>query len=323
MTRCTAHPITAKTTSPDGDASQHAIGVAYGLAAYVAWGLCPIYFKAIASVPPLEVLAHRVVWSVLLLVGILHFSGRLRNLLAPLRDGPTFRTLTASTVLIAINWYTFIWAIEHNLLVYAGLGYFINPLVNVALGFVFLRERLRRLQWLSVALAFAGVTYMTLNRQQLDTAGVFIAIVLAVSFALYALLRKTVRADAITGLTFETGLLLLPAIAYLVWLANRGESTFANVSPSMDALLIAAGAMTSIPLLWFANAARRLRLATIGFLQYISPSGQVLLAILVYNEPFTASHVVSFSFIWTALLIYSVDAAILQSKRRFPAPLTE
>jgi chloramphenicol-sensitive protein RarD len=287
------------------------VGVGYGLLAYGWWGLVPIYFKAVETVPALEVLAHRIVWSVILLVVWLRIQGRWRVAASALRDRRTAITLLATTVLIAVNWYLFIWGVANDQVMQASLGYFINPLVNVLLGFVFLRERLRRWQTFSVALATVGVVYLTVGYGQFP----WLALALAGSFGLYGLLRKTAPVDAPVGLTAETVLLLPMALAYLVYQFYVGSLTFGAESRTMDALLIFAGAVTALPLLWFTNSARRLRLATLGFLQYIAPSGHFLLALL-YGEPFTVEHAVSFGCIWTALAIYSVDTARGAQARR-------
>ncbi len=287
------------------------VGVAYALAAYIAWGLVPVYFKAVAHLPPLEVLAHRAVWSVVVLAFWMWMRGGLRPVLKVLEDRRTIVTLCGTTTLIAANWLTFIWAVAHNQVLQSSLGYFINPLVIVLLGLIFLHERLGRAQTVSVALAAAGVVYLTLGCGTLP----WVALTLAGTFGFYALLRKITKADALTGLAVETCLLFPFALAYLGYLAVRGEGTFRSVSWQMDVLLALAGVVTAVPLLWFANAARRLRMATIGFLQYIGPSEQFLLAVFAFGETFTRDHLISFGCIWTALLIYSVDTARTQMVR--------
>jgi chloramphenicol-sensitive protein RarD len=290
------------------------VGVVYGILAYSFWGLVPIYFKAVARVPALEVLAHRVVWSALFLVAFSLWRSRRRDLLAVWRDRGTMLTLGATTLLIATNWYTFIWAVAHNHILQASLGYYINPLVNVSLGFLFLRERLRPAQRLAVALAAAGVLYLGVSYRQVP----HIALTLALSFGFYGLLRKTVRADALVGLTIETVMLLPLAAAFLTIRHESGTLVFlhgvsrlgmaAKQAKVLDWLLVAAGLVTALPLLWYANAVRRLRLATIGFLQYISPSLQFLLAVIAFGEPFGRANAIAFACIWTALAVYSVDA---------------
>lgn len=291
-------------------------GVLYGVGAYVWWGMVPIYFKAIAHVQPLEVLTHRIVWSVLLLFGMIKLSGRMANVMRILRDRQTMLLLTGSTLLLACNWLTFIYAVISEQILQASLGYFINPLVNIALGYLVLGERMRRPQLISVSLATLGVGYLTY------VGGVFpwISLAVAFSFGFYGLLRKIARADALVGLTVETTLLTPAAIAYFAFLSAKGTAAFGE-GWKISFLLFLGGAITTIPLLWFANAARRLRLSTVGILQYIAPSMQFLLAVLFYGEPFEDHHVVSFSLIWSALLLYSADA-YHGMRRRSPLPLT-
>jgi len=279
-------------------------GVAYGLLAYGAWGFIAVYFKAVAAVPPLEVLAHRMVWSAVFLCLFAALRGRGRDIVAAVRDRRSVLTLAATALLVSLNWYVFIWAVTHGRLLQASLGYFINPLVNVLLGFVFLGERLRRAQTASVALAGAGVAWLGWHIGQVP----HIALVLAFTFGFYGLLRKRARADALAGLTVETLLMFGPAVAYLLSLEAGGRLAFLHRDGSLTLLLVAAGPVTATPLLWFANAARRLRLATVGFLQYLAPTFQFLLAVAAYGEPFSPAHRVAFACIWTALGIYTLDA---------------
>jgi chloramphenicol-sensitive protein RarD len=284
--------------------SEARIGVLYGAAAYLFWGLSVLYFKAISRVAPLEILAHRILWSVPLLFAWLALRGRLGDLRAVLRARRTVGILLATTTLIGINWLVFIFAVATGHVVQASLGYYVNPLLNVVLGMLFLGERLRPVQWLSVLLAAAGVAWFAIALGSLP----LISLVLAGSFGLYGLLRKTVPADGPVALTVETSLLLPVMIGVLAVRAAHGEMSFLHVSRTIDVLLVLAGLITTMPLLWFTNAVRRLRLATIGFLQYLSPSIQLLIAVLVYDEPFTRTHLVTFGFIWAALALYSFDA---------------
>lgn len=297
----------------DDSASSARTGVAYGLAAYIAWGTVPVYFKAVSHVSELEVIAHRVIWSVVLLVILLKVKGRWHEAVRSIADRRVIATLVGTTGLIALNWFLFIWAIGHDELLQASLGYFINPLINVLLGFVFLRERLRPMQTVSVALAGIVVLYLAFGGGEFP----WIALTLATSFGLYGLLRKTVRVDALTGLTAETSMLFPFAAGYLVYLRAVGNGVFGATTISEDLLLMFAGVITSVPLLWFTNAAKRLRLATLGFLQYIAPTGQFLLAVLAYGEPFDRTRAISFACIWVALGLYSFDT--LRAQRRQPA----
>ncbi len=286
-----------------GGAIPSSAGLAYGLGAFGFWGLVPIYFKAVASVPALEVLAHRVVWSVVILAGLVVVRRQGSAVRTALRDRKTLGVLVITTVLIAANWYLFIWAVATGRVLQASLGYFINPLVNVALGVIFLRERLSRPATAAVALATVGVLYQTLLGGELP----WIALVLALSFGTYGLLRKTARVGPIVGLALETGLLAPVAVAYLIWLRQEGSLGFAGGDPTLDLLLVAAGVVTTVPLLWFTRAAQLLPLSTLGFLQYLAPTMHFALAVALYGERFTAHHGVTFGCIWTALAIFTAD----------------
>lgn len=280
------------------------------MAAFGTWGLCPIYFKAIAAVDPVEVLCHRVIWSVVFLATLLVVTRQVAALKLVVRTRAAILALLASTVLIAVNWFVFIWAVSHDQIVEASLGYFINPLVNVLFGFMFLRERQRPLQVASIALALVGVAYLTVQVGRLP----WVSLTLACSFGLYGLVRKVLAVQAVVGLTVETLILLVPALGVVTYLHATGQSAFGRGDTTIDLLLVAAGLVTAIPLLWFTAAARRLRLSTLGFLQYIAPSGQFLLAVLYYGERLDRDRMISFTFIWTALAIYSWDT--LRKTRR-------
>jgi chloramphenicol-sensitive protein RarD len=288
------------TNKPDDEGLR---GLLYGLAAYGFWGFVAIYFKAVKSVPALEVLAHRIVWSVVILALLLTVRLRWRAIRATFKDRQTILLLAGSTTLVAINWFTFIWSVAHDQVLQASLGYFINPLVNVLLGFLFLGERLRVGEWTSVALATAGVLWLTFSVGTLP----WISLVLAFSFGFYGLLRKLARVAPLEGLAIETWILLPVSLAYLGWLWSQGTIVFAHQGLRMDLLLAAAGIVTAVPLLWFAEAVKRLRLATVGLLQYIAPTLQFLLAVLLFKEPFSVDKLVAFLFIWTAIAIYSSD----------------
>jgi chloramphenicol-sensitive protein RarD len=285
------------------DRKQQRLGVVYGLGAFGAWGLLPLYFKAVVTVPPMEVLAHRIVWSLVLLGIVTALRGGTRELAVLFRDARVRLTLVATTCLIALNWGLFIWAIANERLLEASLGYFINPLVSVALGFVFLRERLRPLQIAAVGLATVSIVWLTVTYGRLP----LISIVLALSFGLYGLLRKRTRATGVQGLTIETMLLTPVAAAWLIWRESQGLLHFTHVGPRIDGLLLLAGVVTALPLIWFAESARRLRLVSIAFMQYLAPTGQFLLATLAFGEPFTSMHAVSFGLIWLALILYTID----------------
>ncbi|MBW4056109.1 MAG: EamA family transporter RarD [Proteobacteria bacterium] len=281
-----------------------AAGLGYGILAYLIWGFFPVYFKALAEVPPLQVVCHRIVWSVLFLWVIIGWRGRWGTIRDALHDRRAVGLLTASSLLIATNWLVFIIAVGHAQVIQSSLGYFVTPFVSVLLGFLFFQERLRRLQLVSLFLAAAGVILLTIQYGRVP----WVAMILAFTFGSYGLLRKIVTVDSLTGLTVETLLLGPAAIGYLAFVSWQGTSGFLTNGVQVSSLLALAGVATAVPLLLFASAARRLRLATIGFLQYITPTFHFLLAVLLYKEPFTQAHLVSFLFIWSGLCCYSYDA---------------
>jgi chloramphenicol-sensitive protein RarD len=279
-------------------------GLALGFSAYLLWGFFPVFFKALVDVTPLEILAHRIIWSTLFLVLLISGRKQWRVLSAILKNRKDCLRLLVTAILISTNWLVFIIAIESGYVLQASLGYFITPLVNVLLGRLLLSERLRSWQKVSVCLVVIGVLC------QIFVVGPFpwIALILASTFGLYGLMRKTASFDSLTGLTGETLVITPIALAYLIWLALSDNMVFWHGALKFDLLLPASGIVTAIPLLLFAAATRRLRLSTIGFLQYITPTLHFLLAVLLYKESFTAAHMLSFALIWTALIIYSIDA---------------
>ena len=278
----------------------------YGLAAYLSWGFIALYFRQIKMVPAMLILGQRVIWSAVFLTLLLGLRGELAGAVRCLANRRTFLLLLGSTALIGVNWYTFIWSIEHNVLVEASFGYFINPLVNVALGVLLLKERMRAGQMLAIALAAAGVLMMTWAYGRLPV----ISLILACSFGLYGLLRKIASVGPLIGLALETYLLLPLALGY-VWL-RRGTpgGGLTDHGAWVTTLLVLGGVVTAGPLIWFAAAARRLRLATLGFIQYLAPTCQLMLAVLAFGEPFTAWQAKSFGLIWLAILIFSVDSIL-------------
>jgi len=280
-----------------------AAGLFYGLAAFGIWGLVPVYFKAVGKVPPLEVLAHRVLWAVPILVGLVLIQRQGRAVLDAVRSRRIFGVLVVTTLLIGWNWFVFIWAVANDLVLQASLGYFINPLVNMALGVAVLREHLSRAAMVAVVLASVGVGYLAVLGGEVP----WVALTLAVTFGLYGLLRKTVAVGAVVGLTIETALLAPVALAYLAWLHRTGDLRFASGDLSLDLLLVLAGVVTTVPLLCFTQAARLLPLSTLGFLQYLAPTAHFALAVLAYDEPFHGHDLITFGCIWTALAIFTVD----------------
>ena len=269
----------------------------FGLGAYGLWGVLPVYFKIIDKVTPLEILAHRVVWAFVVLLVVIAVLRRWALLVVASRS---IALLAASTLFIAVNWFLYIWAVTSHHMVEASLGYFMNPLVNVVFGFAFFGERLLRQEKVAVAIAAVAVVWLTV------AAGTFpwVSIALAVSFALYGLVRKIAHVTSIEGLTVETALLLPLAAGYLLDRREAGILAFGE-SRSLDLWLLAAGPLTAAPLLLFAAAVRRLRLTTMGILQYISPSIQFALAVLVYGEPMSATRLAAFVMIWISLAVYS------------------
>jgi chloramphenicol-sensitive protein RarD len=275
-------------------------GLLLAVAAYGIWGVLPLYFHILADVPALQILAHRVVWSVLLLVVLVVVLGKVRAILAAAR-WRTLILLAASAALIALNWLIYIWAVQHGHVLEASLGYFINPLVNVALGILVLGERLRRLQGVAIAVATAGVLVMAVS----GGGAIGVSVALALSFGLYGLLRKVAAIDALGGLTVETMLLTPLAAVWLLHSAQAGTTGFGQ-SAATDALILAAGIVTATPLLLFAAAARRLPLSTLGLVQYIAPTIQFGVALLL-GEPLRPVHLVTFALIWTGCALYAFD----------------
>jgi chloramphenicol-sensitive protein RarD len=278
-------------------------GVVAAVAAFLMWGLFPLFWKRLAAVPALEVVAHRTAWALVSMAAWVTLRGRWTDAREIASHPGTILRLGASAVLIALNWLLYVWAVIHEHVVEASLGYFINPLVNVLLGILVLRERLGRAQGIAVSLAAAGVAVLTAGHGRLP----WVALALAVSFGLYGLARKTVGADAVVGLLWETALLTPLAAGYLVLLGRRGAGAFGPSDPGTSALLALGGAVTAMPLVLFALGARALPLSTVGLLQYLSPSIQFLLAVLVFREPFTPAHAATFACIWAALAILTWD----------------
>jgi chloramphenicol-sensitive protein RarD len=287
--------------------ARHAVrdGWFYGLAAYGWWGLVPLYFKAVADLPPVEILAHRIVWSVVFLGALITWAGRWADVARPFGNRRLLLTLFCSTVLIALNWLVYIYSVTSGQIVQTSLGYYILPLVSIALGMVWFKERLRPLQLGAVGLATAGVLVLALARGQWP----WIALVLAFSFGFYGLLRKRAPVDGLVGLSVEVALLLPASSVYLLVLSASGDLTLGARDGATDLLLLLSGVVTAVPLLCFGQAARRLPLSTLGFLQYLSPTVSLLVGVVVYREAFSLREAASFALIWVALAIYSVDMA--------------
>jgi chloramphenicol-sensitive protein RarD len=279
-------------------------GAVYAALAFALWGIFPLYFRQIAHVPSGEILIHRIVWSLVFVLVVLTVRRQWGWLKPVLRQPRVLAAFTASAVLLSVNWLTYIWAVNNGHVIDASLGYFINPLVNVLLGYTVLHERLRRMQWVALGLAAGGVLWLTIQAGHLP----WIALALAGSFGAYGLLRKVATLGALEGLTLET-LLLAPIAAVVlgVWMFN-GTSTFPAPDLPTNAWLIAAGPITAIPLLLFAAGARRISLTTLGLLQYIGPTIQLALGLWLFHEPFSAARLFGFALIWLALALYSAES---------------
>lgn len=286
-------------------ASESARGYAAAVGAYAMWGLvAPIYFKSVGAAGPAEIMAHRILWTVVVMAALVFAVKSWDDIRRTVDTPRKLRVFALTTVLVTANWSIFVWAISQSRLVEASLGYFINPLINVALGVAFLGERLSRGQMVAVAVAGAGVLVM------MEEAGVFpwLSLSLALSFGFYALMRKKEAVDPLTGLLAETALLLPLALGYLAWLGPAGQFLGAAGDGVTGWLLLLAGPMTAIPLALFMYAGRRLTMSTLGLLQYIGPTGQLLLGVFLYGENFTGAHAVAFACVWSALAIYTGDA---------------
>ena len=281
-------------------------GLIAGLAAFCTWGLIPVYWKLLSAIPAYEILAHRLVWTTAFLTGLLSWQRRWSEVRGATRSRRALFYCLGSGTAISVNWFFFIWAVNIGRVVETSLGYFMTPLVNVLFGAVFLRERLTRWQFVSVMLALVGVLNLTFGYGRFP----WLAITLCVSFGLYGLLRKKSGVRPIPGLFLETSLLTPLGLGYLAWLQSRGgaASTVGTASWPLLLLLVSTGVVTGLPLVWFGHAARHLRMTTVGFLQYIAPSCSFFLGVFLYREPFTRAHLVTFTFIWVALVIFTTEA---------------
>ena len=279
-------------------------GIVYGIIAYVTWGLFPIYWKTLQDVPALETLCHRTVWSLVFLGMVLAYQRRWQWVGFVRRDRKTLAIVTACGLLLGVNWFTFIWSVNAGYVVEASLGYFMTPLVSVTLAVLVLGERPRWGQWAAVGLASAGVLYLTLSHGSLP----WIALTLALTFGTYGLLKKRVRLAAVESLSAEMAVLTLPALAFLLWQEGNGVAAFGHAGVSTTLLLLGAGVVTSVPLLFFAASARLIPLTVVGLLQYIAPTLQFLLGVFLYGEPFTTTRLIGFGIIWLALAIFTVES---------------
>jgi chloramphenicol-sensitive protein RarD len=278
-------------------------GLAAAAAAFLIWGVFPLYLIGLTHVSALQITAHRVVWSCVFVLALLAARRELGALSAAAQRPGVLLRLAASAILVSINWLAFVWGVNHDHVVEVSLGYYINPLINVLLGILVLSERLNRAQWISVALAAAGVAYLTFTSGQLP----WIALSVAVSFGLYGLIRKIVSVEALPGLAIEMMLLTPLALGYLIWCHANGAGSFGHSGVLIDVLLAVSGLVTATPLFLFSYGARQLPYSTVGILQYIAPSLQLVCAVFFLGEPFEKARTIGFSFIWLALLIYAAD----------------
>jgi chloramphenicol-sensitive protein RarD len=281
-------------------------GMLYSAGAFASWGLLPLYVKAVASVSPLEVLVHRAIWALalVLLVALLGARGRLSRLASAWRAPGAARSVVASATVLSINWFVFVWSVSNGHTVDASLGYFINPLFSIALGALVLGERLTRVQWIAVACAACGVLWLTVGFGRVP----WIGLALAGSFGLYGLLRKTSGLGALDGLALETAVLAPIGLAYAIWMAAHGTSQFVAGGAGIRLLLVLAGPLTALPLILFAAGARRIPLSLLGLLQYITPTLHLALGVLRWHEPFGARQLVGYALIWLGFLVATTES---------------
>ena len=286
-------------------------GIWYALGAYALWGLFPVYWKWLQHVPALQLIGHRIGWSFILLMLVIFTTKQWTKF----RSTLTWRVLGVyllAGLLLSANWLVYVWGVNSGYIVETSLGYFINPLLSVVLGLIFLHERLRPAQWFPIGLAALGVIYLTRTYGSLP----WIALSLAFTFGLYGLVKKISPLGSLYGLTLETGLIFLPALGYLVYVESAGQGAFGHTGVVSDLLMIGAGAVTTIPLLMFASAARRIPLTMVGIMQYIAPTIQFLIGVFVYKEAFTTTKLIGFSMVWIALIIFWAESLLVRKAQR-------
>jgi chloramphenicol-sensitive protein RarD len=289
-------------------------GLLAAACAFILWGVLPVYWKLLQQVPAYEILCHRMAWSLVLTLGLVFLTGRRAVFRQALRERENIITFTATGLLLAVNWLLYIWAVNAGYIVEASLGYFINPLINVFFGMIFFKEKMRPVQWLALLLAFLGVLYLTIYYGQFP----WIALVLATSFAIYGLLHKQNNLGALDALCLETGILFLPAAAVLIGLAFTGSGSFGKIEVSGSLLLVGTGVITTVPLLLFGYAAHKIPLSTLGLMQYLAPTINLMLGIFIYGEEFPTTRMIGFMLIWGALAIFMGDNLLrrLRNKKR-------
>lgn len=292
--------------------AERSLGIWYAIAAYTAWGILPLYWKALKVVPAIEILANRLLWSCIFVVGIIFFTKGWQDIVKAVSVKRNRILVSLCSLLISVNWFTYIWAVNAGRVVETSMGYYINPLISVLLAVLVLKERLTLWQTISLILAFVGVSIMALSYGKIP----WVALTLAVSFGFYGLFKKMAHLSAITSLALETMLIAPIALVYLSAKGVQGTGAFGTVSLSITLLLVLSGVVTAVPLLWFAQGTRRIPLSTMGFIQYLSPTITLFLGVFVYKEPFTHVHAVSFSFIWSALALYSISGILVLRNRQ-------
>lgn len=288
------------------------IGVFYGAIAFGSWGLLPIYWKLLKTIPADEILAHRIFWSFLFVGGLLLFKNGLGAVKETIKDRKNVRNILLCAFFVTINWGLFIWAVNSNNILQSSMGYYINPLIVVLLGMTVLKEKLNTLQYVSIGFAAIGVIIMTVQFGRIP----WVALLLATSFALYGLFKKLLKADALVGFTLETTALMPLALGYILFKLFTGQSALYSISLSTFVILLFSGVATATPLLWYAMGSARIKLSTMGFLQYISPTISLIIGVFIYGEEFTSTHLLSFGFIWIGLIIYSFSNMEAISKFR-------
>ena len=288
-------------------------GILYGVGAYALWGLFPIYWKFLHDVPALQVLGHRIGWSFVFLMAYIVVSGQWKNFRSVAVNRKTIGAYTIAAILLSLNWLIYVWGVNAGFIVETSLGYFINPLLSVLLGVVFLRERLRPMQWVPVGLAAVGVTYLTFVYGRLP----WIALSLAFTFGFYGFVKKLSPLGSLYGLTLETGIVFPVAVIYLIVMQAGVSGAFLHNGTAVDVLLVGSGIVTTIPLLMFASAAKQIPLTLVGLLQYIAPTIQFLIGVFVYKESFDFAHFIGFSIVWVALIIFAVESYL--ANRRIQA----
>ena len=288
-------------------------GVLYAIGAYILWGLLPLFWKIMEDVPAFQILCHRITWSLIFLIFIHLLRKNFIWFKDAFKNKRTVITFLITSILLSGNWFTYIWAVNNGQTIEASLGYFINPLLYVILGVIFLKERPDKWSWVAISLAGAGIGYTIIIYGSVP----WVALILAGSFSVYGLLRKQALLNSLQGLTFETLLLFLPATAMLIYFETKGIGSFGHISFAKNVYLSLAGIVTSIPLLLFAAAARRIELTSLGILQYIAPTLQFLIGLLVFREELSRNSLIGFSFVWVALIIYTVNNILVNRRKKW------